>query len=73
MAMTQETVSARVKIQANSCIAHPLLASVLAMGRADLSQDHCELERRKLTQHTLWRLIITSEMGMAQASSEEET
>jgi hypothetical protein len=33
MAMTQETVSARVTIQANWRVAHPLLANVLAMGR----------------------------------------
>jgi hypothetical protein len=34
LAMTQQNVSARVMIQANSRIARPLLANVLAMGRA---------------------------------------
>jgi hypothetical protein len=60
-------------IQANWRIARPLLANVLAMGRAGWSQADCEFEPRKLTQHTPWRLDITGEMGAAQAPSEEET
>jgi hypothetical protein len=73
MAMTQEIVSARVMIQANWCVARPLLANVLAIGRARWSQTYRELKQRKLTQHTPWRLDITGEMGAAQAPSEEET
>jgi hypothetical protein len=73
MAMTQETVSERVMIEVNWRIAQPLLANVLAMGRAGWTQDYCELEQRKLPQHTTWRVVITGEMGAVQAPSEEET
>jgi hypothetical protein len=71
MAMTQETVSARVMIQANWRIAQPLLGDVLAMGREGWSQDYCELEQQKLPQHTPWRLDITGEMRAVQAPSGE--
>jgi hypothetical protein len=73
MAMTQETVSARVMIQANWRIAQPQLANVFAMGRDGWSQDYCELEQQKLPQHTTWGVDITGEMGAVQAPSEEET
>jgi hypothetical protein len=73
MAMTQENVSARMMIQANWRIALAPLANVLAMGRAGWSQAYGELEQRKLTQHTPWRLDITGEIGAAQAPSEEGT
>jgi hypothetical protein len=73
MAMTQETVSARVMIQANWRVAEPRLANVLVMGRAGWSQAYCELEQRQVTQHTSWRLDIRGEMGAAQAPSEDET
>jgi hypothetical protein len=61
--MTQETVSARVMIQANWRVARPLLANVFAMGRAGWSQAYPKLKQRQLTQHTPWRLDITGEMG----------
>jgi hypothetical protein len=51
MAMTQETVSERVMIQANWRLAQPLMANVRAMGRDRWSQVYRELEPRKLTQH----------------------
>jgi hypothetical protein len=73
MAMPQETVSARVMIQANWCVAQPLLANVLVMGRDWWSQADRELEQRKLTQHTPWRLDITGEIGAAHAPSEGES
>jgi hypothetical protein len=72
MAMTQETVSARVMIQANWRIAQPLLVNVLAMGRAGWIQAPRQLEQRKLIQHAPRRLDITGEMEAAQAPSEEE-
>jgi hypothetical protein len=73
MVMRQETVSARVMIQANWRIAQPLLADVLAMGRARWSRAHCELEGRKLMEDEPWRLGITEEMGIAHMRSDGET
>jgi hypothetical protein len=73
MTMTQETVSARVMIQANWRVARSLLANVLAIGRAGWSQTYREFEQRKLTQYPPWRLDTTREMEAAQAPSEEET
>jgi hypothetical protein len=49
MAITQETVSARVMVQANWRVARPPLANVLAMGRAGWSQAYRELKQQKLT------------------------
>jgi hypothetical protein len=61
--MTQDAVSERVMIQANWRVAQPLLANILAMGRDSWIQADRELEQRKPTQHTPWRLDITGEMG----------
>jgi hypothetical protein len=73
MAMRQETVSARVMIQANWQIAQPLLTEVLAMGRAGWSRAHRELEDRKLMDDEPWRLGIAEEMGTAHMPSDGET
>jgi hypothetical protein len=40
----------------------PLMADVLAMGRAGWSRAHRELEERKLMDHEPWRLGITEEL-----------
>jgi hypothetical protein len=72
-AITQETVSPRVMIQANWRIAQPLLANVFVIGRARWSQAYRERKQRKLTQHTPWRLDITGEMTVAQGPAEKET
>jgi hypothetical protein len=52
MAMKQEIISARVIVQANRSITKPMLTKVLALGRAGWNQVYCELEQRKLSQHT---------------------
>jgi hypothetical protein len=73
IAMKQEIASTRVMIQANWLIAQPLLADVLAMGRAGWSRAHRELEERKLMEDEPWRLGITEEMGTAHMPSDGET
>jgi hypothetical protein len=60
-------------IQANWHIAQPLLADVLATGRAGWSRAHRELEERKLMDDEPWRLGITEEMGTAHMPSDGET
>jgi hypothetical protein len=70
--MRQETVSALVMIQVNWRIAQPLLADVLAMGRAGWSRAHRELDERKLMEDEPWRLDITGEMGTAHMPSDGE-
>jgi hypothetical protein len=50
----------------------PLLADVLAMGRAGCSRAHRELEERKLVEDDPWRLGITEEMGTAHMPSDGE-
>jgi hypothetical protein len=72
MAMTQKTVSTRVMIQANWRTAQPLLANLFAMGMDWLCQAYRELEQRKLTRHTPWRLDIMGEMEATQVPSEAE-
>jgi hypothetical protein len=73
MAMRQETVSARVMIQANWRIAQTLLADVLAMGRTGWSRAHRELGERKLMEDEPWHLGITKEIGTAHMPSNRET
>jgi hypothetical protein len=73
MAMRQETVSTQVMIQTNWRIAQPLLADVLAMGRAGWSRAHRELEQRQLMEDEPWRLGITEEMGTMHMPSDGET
>jgi hypothetical protein len=60
-------------IQAKWRIAQPLLADVLAMGRAGWSRAHGELDERKLMEDEPWRLGITEEMGIAHMPSDGET
>jgi hypothetical protein len=51
----------------------PLLADVLAMGRAGWSRAHRELKEGKAMEHEPWRLGITEEMGIAHMPSDGET
>jgi hypothetical protein len=51
----------------------PLLADVLAMGRAGWSRAHRELEERKLVEDEPWRLGMTEEMGIAHMPSDGAT
>jgi hypothetical protein len=51
----------------------PLLADVLAMGRAGWSRSHRELEERKLVEDEPWCLGITEEMGIAHMPGDGET
>jgi hypothetical protein len=51
----------------------PLLADVLAMGRAGWSRAPRELEERKLVEDEPWCLGITEEMGNAHMPSDGET
>jgi ABC-type hemin transport system ATPase subunit len=51
----------------------PLLADVLAMGRAGWSRAHREREEQKLAEDEPWRLGITDEMGIAHMPSDGET
>jgi hypothetical protein len=51
----------------------PLLADVLAMGRAGWSRAHRELEERKFMEAEPWRLGITEEIGTAHMRSDGET
>jgi hypothetical protein len=60
-------------IQANWRIVQPLLADVLAMGRAGWSRVHRELDERKVMEDEPWRLGITEEMGTAHMRSDWET
>jgi hypothetical protein len=60
-------------IRANWRIAQPLLADVLAMGRAGWSRAHRELEERKLMEDEPWRVGIAEEMGIAHMRSDGET
>jgi branched-subunit amino acid aminotransferase/4-amino-4-deoxychorismate lyase len=73
MAMREETVPTRVMIQAHWRTAQPLLADVLAMGRARSSRAHRELEEQKHMEDEPWRLGITEEMGIAHMPSDGET
>jgi hypothetical protein len=57
--------------QANWRIAQPLLADVLAMGRAGWSRACRELEGRKLAEHEPWCLGITEEMEAGQVANQE--
>jgi hypothetical protein len=65
MAMMQETISARVMIQANWRVAQPLLTGVSAMGRMGWSRAYRDLRDRKLADRALWRLEITDETAVA--------
>jgi hypothetical protein len=71
MAMKQETISVQVLIQANWRIAQPLLADVLAVGRARWSRACREPEVRKLAEHEPWRRGNTEEMEAGQVPNQE--
>jgi hypothetical protein len=61
MAMKQETVSARVRIQVNWHVAQPLLAEVLALGRAGWAGLTRDREEQMHARDDPWRLEIVEE------------
>jgi hypothetical protein len=61
MAMKQETVSARVMVQVNWLVAHPLLSDALALGHSGWGRFSRERAQEISVQDDPWRLGILDE------------